>query len=70
MKHYFYKIKDIDDDKYNYYISTDKECGEIIEKGMDTYEEEREDNVIYYIIEEFDKAGIDYEIIDFIEYEY
>lgn len=75
MNNYFYKIRDMEDDEYNFYISTDEMCGEIIESAIDEWHEDNEEyrsdgNVEDYIIRALNSAGIGYSFIDFIEYVY
>lgn len=64
-KQYFYKIKDVEDDRYSIYLCTDTECYSLLEK---TIQQCREDNkldesLIYYINENLTNNNIKYSII-------
>lgn len=65
MKQYFYKIKDVEDDNYNYYFTTNRKCGSIIQKAIDKWDRERDYHVWGYVEEELVKHGISFEFIEY-----
>ena len=71
MKRYFYKIKDVEYDEYNYYFMTDRKCGSLIQKAIDKWDRERDYDVWGYVEEELVKHGISFEFIEYDrEFEY
>lgn len=63
---YFYKIKDIEDDKYSIYIWTDKECYELIEQAVELCkaDDELDESIMFYIDKVLKEHKVKYSIID------
>lgn len=64
-KQYFYKIKDIEDDKYSIYLCTSTKCDYILQQAIEKCKQDNniEESLMYYINENLTKHNIDYLII-------
>lgn len=63
---YFYKIKDIEDDKYSIYIWTDTECYDLIEQAVEQCkaDDEYDETLMFYVDRMLKENKIKYSIID------
>ena len=63
---YFYKIKDIEDDKYSIYIWTDTECYNLITQAVEQCkaDDEYDETLIFYIDKILKDHNIRYSIIN------
>lgn len=69
-KVFYYKIRDIEDDRYSCYLATSRQCKDVIEKAIeDWYDEDIEianvDNVFDTIEQYLDMRDIEWKWIKF-----
>lgn len=63
---YFYKIKDIEDDKYSIYVWSDIECYNLIKQAVEQCkaDDEYDETLMFYVDRTLKENKIKYSIID------